>query len=157
MGSPFRASDLHDAGFTSDVVRFFKRIPSDYLPSAGPCADPGVPVPSGLWSMCLSAPRRPVWASPPGSLQHPPCDGDVASCTVHAPLSLGNGTKAFVGQPLWFGIFVTNPYYMPFDNTWLLAVLGDRGEAEEELSDLEGAKLLDLAGLDGYQLLKGVG
>lgn len=57
--------------------------------------------------------------SPPGSLQHPPCDGDVASCTVHAPLSLGNGTKAFVGQPLWFGIFVTNPYYMPFDNTRL--------------------------------------
>ena len=33
-----------------------------------------------------------------GSLEDPLCPGDVASCTVHAPLTLGNGTQA-VTQP----------------------------------------------------------
>ena len=154
------------------------------MPLTGPCGQPGIPVPPGLWSLfqprllglafrgvtlgcslrCLAAPRRPAWATSPGetpkmqrgnfqcsifnsssrsclktrentiyrtlldmfatrpivirdlfsmtlrvftvqnhgrqllrstgSLETPPCTGDVASCTVHAPLTLGNGTQA---------------------------------------------------------------
>ncbi|CAE7028480.1 unnamed protein product [Symbiodinium natans] len=104
------------------------------LPTEGPCADPGIPVSPGLWSMCLAAPRRPLWGT----------GVDVASAS--------NGTRAVTGRPLWFGAFARNANYMPFDNTWLLVVLGDRSDQERPV--FSGSKLLDVAGLEGYQLLK---
>ena len=58
----------------------------------------GRPSPRGLWSVCLSFPRRPDW--------------DVV---VARGLAAG----------LWFSLPTVNPMYMPFDNVWALAVLGE--------------------------------
>lgn len=102
---------------------------SDQIPVDGACEWSGRPPPRGLWSLCLTFPRAPDWDS-----------------VISRGLEGG----------LWFVVPTINPLYIPFDNVWAVALLGEqKGAPTRSDAGLVGAReLLDATGLLGYSLMK---
>jgi len=88
------------------------------------CTWPGFSPPRGLWTACLTFPSRPYWD------------------TV---------VERGVDRGLWLVVSTMNPSYLPSDNVWALAVIGER---EHGYFTSDADRLIDASGMEGYNLYK---